>query len=339
MKDLTLALENFPLEAYLTDIGGDFVSDSEFLMECPCCHKPKLSVNLDRRQWRCFVCERYSPDVAGKKRATFGAGNVLSLVELLGGLSKYDAIQFVLDHSKSVHVGIHELELVQAQDSRRRRNDRPITEKFPKIDFPEDCAPILEALPYMQKRGITLQQARLYSLLHCHSGFYANRIIFPVWDGDHAVYWQARAMWEKDQHDPATGPYKKTLNPKRREGQAGAGDVLFNLQNAKQYPRVAICEGPIDVIHAGPSAVATFGKTISPQQIARLIQAKVKFVDLMWDSDATEEMHRAAATLRGLFDVRVITLPHGDPGDFSTEEIDSFREAVSVAPPSRLSMI
>jgi DNA primase len=99
----------------------------------------------------------------------------------------------------------------------------------------------------------------------------------------------------------------------------------MNLDQAKQFPRVVITEGPIDCVHAGPDAVATFGKQISAVQIAKLIKAGVKAVDLMWDSDAVKEIQQFGAVLSSIFDTRLVYLPHGDPGDYSRDWLTYFR--------------
>jgi len=116
---------------------------------------------------------------------------------------------------------------------------------------------------------------------------------------------------------------------------------------ARNFPRVAIVEGPVDCIHAGPSAVATFGKKISLFQMLKLRKAGVRAVDLMWDGpSATEpegawpEMVATAPKLAGLFDVRVVRLPRGDPGEYSRNELEALRRvAQPIGQVSRLGML
>ena len=99
----------------------------------------------------------------------------------------------------------------------------------------------------------------------------------------------------------------------------------MNLDQARHYPRVAVVEGPTDLVRTGPDAVCTFGKQISSAQIARLRRAGVRCLDLMWDADARAEMAAVAPLLFHLFDLRLVWLPSGDPGDYPREQLNWFR--------------
>jgi hypothetical protein len=176
-------------------------------------------------------------------------------------------------------------------------------------------------------------------------------LFFPVIEGGRPVYWQARAMWEEREHQRPER-YVKSLNPPKphcglhpkhdldcapcqqmASGVAGAGDVLMNLERACQYKSVVITEGPIDAIHVGTDAVCTFGKKISPVQIGKLLAAGVKAIELMWDGPspteklgAWPEMWITAKQLVGLFDIRLVFLPQGDPGDYTRDQLTWLRQ-------------
>lgn len=180
-----------------------------------------------------------------------------------------------------------------------------------------------------------MEDAREFGLGWCREGWLANRLIFPVWESGRCIYWQARAMWDEREHNPEWGKFRKTLNPARERGGQifyGSGDVVLNCEQAARFPRVAITEGPTSMIRVGPSAVATFGKQLQPAQIARLVAAGVRAVDFMWDGPSPKEpqgawaqMIQAAGQLAPFMDVRLVFLPHGDPGDFTREELETFR--------------
>ena len=195
---------------------------------------------------------------------------------------------------------------------------------------PENWEPIYSCLPYMNRRGITMADVKQFGLFWCPQGRYRNRIVFPVWEGNRLVYWQARALYEKE--DCSTGKFLKSLNPPRVEGSVVSTDVLMNLDTAALYPRVAIVEGPTDLVRTGPDAVCTFGKQMTSTQIGRLLRADVKAVDLMWDGPtdrepqgAHPEMLALASQLAPFFDVRLVFLPQGDPGDWPRETLTELR--------------
>jgi DNA primase len=160
-------------------------------------------------------------------------------------------------------------------------------------------------------------------------------MIFPVFENGTMVYFQARALYDKGD---TTEKFVKCLNPpKEAEGIVPPAQVVYNIEQAASYPTVAICEGPMDVLSAGPDAVATFGKKITEHHIAKLKAYGVEAVDFMWDGPgptepmgAWPEMLAAAPTLAQVFKVRVVFLPFGDPGERSKSELDAMRQS---APP------
>ena len=319
------------LEHYLQKFNPTVLKSNELALDCPVCGREgKLQVNTDRGVWHCWICEEYALDARGKRRPVKGAGGPEALVAMLEGCS--------LERAKMLlGAGLGEVFGGGYAPERPRPGD------FQAIPAPPGARPIPGTLPYCEQRGITPEDIKAFGLFFCDSGRYRNRLIFPAWENGRLLFWQARAMWT-----PAPGEsYQKSLNPPKIEGGAGPADVLFNLDVAKQFPRVAITEGPIDAVHTGPSAVCTWGKKISMAQVAKLRNAGVRAVDLIWDGPgptepegAWPEMMRAAPLLAGVFDLRLVFLPAGDPGNYSRHEIEQFRaHARPVAGLSRLAAI
>ena len=185
---------------------------------------------------------------------------------------------------------------------------------------PPNSRPIDLPLHYMTYRGISTEDAKRLGMFWCDKGKYANRLIFPVWEDDKLVYWQARAMWDSKEKG-----FLKALNPPKCPGTAVSSDVFMNLNSARFYPRVCITEGPIDCIHTGPDAVASFGKSLSAVQIAKLWRAGVRAIDLMWDADARESTLGIAPLLAQMFDLRIVWLPEKDPGSYTRDYLTYLR--------------
>jgi hypothetical protein len=327
--ELMSAIDAFDIEGYLTDKGFHALKTDEWVGDCPHCGKTdKCAVNTEKKTFHCWVCQQYEDqwdDHAGymRRRPASGAGGLLKLIEWLEGIDANEAIQMVLDAN-----GIHLEEALPELDLKAlaaaANSGRPAV-----IAAPEGARPILSPLPYMLKRGITMEDVRTFGLFWCAEGRYRNRLVFPVWEDGFLVYWQARAMYEQSE---SQGRFIKALNPARSPGAAVSSDVLMNLDTACSYHRVAIVEGPMDVVRAGPSAVCTFGKQIHPRQIRRLVEKGVRAVDLMWDGPtpsepdgAHPEMMQVAPTLAAHFDLRLVFLPQGDPGDWDRASLDAFR--------------
>lgn len=338
-ENLDLLLQRFDVERYLQGFAAEREGRNELLLGCPKCGLAKLSINTSTGFWRCFRCEKYLVDALGKKRAIAGAGRALGLVKWLEGLNTSQAIQRIAEfvsHALGSPTELPETSFLSGQKT---------PPAVCPTGLPDGTLAIAGSMPYLSKRQITLEDARLFGLGWCASGWLANRLVFPVWERGQCIYWQARAMWDEDEHvarpftrkDGTVGKdkFRKTLNPSQERGGIwyfGSGDVVLNLEQAAAYPRVCITEGPTSCIRAGPSAVATFGKQLQPQQIARLVDAGVRAVDFMWDGPtpkeprgAWESMIQAAGQLSAFMDVRLVFLPRGDPGDYSRAELDAYR--------------
>jgi len=237
---------------------------------------------------------------------------LLKLIQLVDGVDRSRAIDQVLSGAMFAY---RDISLIPP-DELRSDILASLSPALP-IRFPDGWQPITQPLPYMEQRQITMEDVRFFGLGWCNSGPYQGRLIFPVWDGPNLVYYQGRAMW--------ANPKLKALNPPAIPGAAVSSELLMNLDLAARYPRVAIVEGPTDLVRTGPDAVATFGKRITAAQIARLMRAGVQRIDLMWDSDAKAEMLEVSTILSALFDTRLVFLPHGDPGDWSRQDLCRFR--------------
>jgi hypothetical protein len=309
------AVQTFDLEGWLAGHGA-VGGGSEWVLPCPGCGKNNLCVNTRRRLWHCWSCEQYVVDVEGKRRPVRGAGGLVKLVQLLDRVDRAQAIAKI--EAGSIYSYRDMVRL--PEDDLHQQYMGAIRVADP-VDPPEGWQPITEVLPFMAQRQITLEDARLFGLGWCDRGRYRGRLIFPVWEDRRLLYFQGRAMWA-----PTPGQrYLKSLNPPTGDRHAVSSELLMNLDQAKFYPRVAIVEGPTDLVRTGPDAVATFGKRLTDAQIGRLIRAGVRAVDLMWDADAVPEMRAAARRLTGLFDLRVVVLPSGDPGDFPRDYLTRAR--------------
>lgn len=327
-------MNDFDVVSYLVDHGARQVKQDEWVVKCPTCGKEKLSVNPDKGAWHCWVCEQYKTAWDGSRVAVAGAGGLAGLIQLLDGCSKDAAVQILLQGSGYQHVPVDSVEF--EYEVKHTSTDNPT------IYPPDGWQLIYSILPYMLKRGITLGDVHDFAITWCDRGLYRGRLIFPVFEHQRLVYYQARAMWESDSPD-----FRKTLNPIKTDGIAGATDVIMNLDLAKKYRRVAMVEGPIDCVKTGVESVATFGKKISAKQVALLIRAGVHGIDLIWDGPtpkeplgAWPEMIRTGMLLSGLFDVRLVFLPADDPGAYNRAVIKQWRrEARSIDSMSQIAAI
>jgi hypothetical protein len=333
MDELTLALARFPLQDYLVQHGADR-DGKEWRLDCPRCRKPHLTVSTLKGQWRCFTCERYHAltDHRGRKIALDGAGGTFTLVQWLENCDPRTAAQLIIARSRRP-AG----ELVSCAPPVERGGQ---VQKIP-TGLPPNAVDLDGTVPYMDRRGITLADFKQFGMRYVprDGSWLQDRLLFPVWEAGRVLYWQARACWDAAEHRErwAGDRFRKSLNPaSERNGvrYLGSSDVLGNLEQASRYPRVAIVEGPTSGIRTGPDAVWTFGKQLSPAQVARLIHAGVRGVDFMWDGPSSSEPHGAwpqmvqsAASLAAAgLDVRMVFLPRGDPGEYPRDHLWWYRQ-------------
>mgnify|MGYP003144912515 FL=1 len=180
---------------------------------------------------------------------------------------------------------------------------------------------------YLDKRGITYDEAITYGMGFCTEGRWKDRLIVPIYlhgvlrgfvgrsviDPPEYLSKQGKKIWSR------INRYIKVLNPKG----FNSSRLLFNYDQITD--EIIITEGIFDALRCGPKAVALFGKHLSSFQENLIRKKKLKKLYVMLDSDAhddAEDMcHRFAAT--GL-EVYLVRLPHGDPGSFPRKQLNYY---------------
>ena len=253
----------------LCDVLGDaYAQRQEFLFNCPACNhrKRKLSVNIDKNVFKCWIC-----DYRGR--------NIRRLVRRFGTftqLQKWDSFSGRVDFDKFE-------ELFSAEK---------IIEDKPKVEIPEEfislCSSNIPATgrharSYLHKRGITNSDIVRWKIGYCFEGEYRNRVVVPSFDDDgDASYFIARSY---------NGDSYKYKNPRSSK------NIVFNELFIDWNEDLTIVEGVFDAMVAG-NAAPILGSTL--QKSARLIQ-KIVYNDtpvyLALDPDAREKENKIIETL------------------------------------------
>lgn len=306
--------DQFDFESYVLDLPHKKVGSGEYLLNCPRCKREKLAVNTEKKLWRCFICEASGEPASG------------GYIKLLKWLNDGDLPQHLMENYKidSIASVINDKGITLTSVI----VDRPSVKDLTPHGLPEGFEPILDH-PYIRERGFTPKEILPFGIGVVPNGdfFFANRIIFPVWEDGVCLFFQGRSY--------LPDASKKVLNPKSsRDGinYYKAHDVLFNYHNIVGRERVAIAEGCFSAIRVGEDCVATFGSTISDKQIVLLYEAGVKIIDFIWDGASPKEpdgahkkMLAACNRMSLFFDINLIFLPKGDPAEYTREELDRFR--------------
>lgn len=253
----------------LNEVLGYFKeSGQELLFKCPSCnhHKRKLSVNLDKNAFKCWIC-----DYRGR--------NLRRLVRRHGSyvqLSKWDKITNRFDLANFADLFMDQSDREEEIKVELPQEFRTLTSKNrPLISNP--------AFRYLRERGLSKDDILKWKIGYCYEGQYRNRIIIPSFndDGD-TNYFIARSY---------SGDSYKYKNPRASK------NIVFNELFVDWDQDLVIVEGVFDAIVAG-NAVPILGSTLRAD--SRLIQ-KIVYNDtpvyIALDPDAEAKERKIIQTL------------------------------------------
>jgi hypothetical protein len=247
-----------------TILGDSYSSNDEYLFACPYCrhHKKKLSINIEKNVYKCWICESNGRDLRRLVRR-FGDFNQLQEWDKLTNridLNEFDDL--FVEHSANPEI--------------------PKYLGIPKGFMSLSNEPSLTTLPainYLKRRGVEEGDILYWKMGYCLEGQYSNRIIIPSFDINGGLnYFVARSF----SSDP-----RKYLNPPCSK------DVIFNELYLEWDTDLVITEGVFDAIVAGPNAVPLLGSTLRPNSklFMKLVQNDTP-VFLALDPDAVKKEQR-----------------------------------------------
>ena len=221
-------------------LGNYKASGSELLFKCPSCnhHKYKLSVNLDKNAFKCWV-----GDYRGR--------NTRRLIRRFGSflqLQKWDEL-----------FGRHDIERFAELFMGGREEESPqkleLPPEFMSLTDSKQPATAKFAYQYLRSRGLSHDDIVRWKIGYCFSGEYRNRIIVPSFDIDGDVsYFIARSY---------NGDSYKYKNPRASK------NIVFNELFINWNDDLTIVEGVFDAIVAG-NATPILGSTLHTN--SRIIQ-------------------------------------------------------------------
>tara|TARA_A100001515_G_scaffold91197_2_gene72696 strand:- start:2377 stop:3312 length:936 start_codon:yes stop_codon:yes gene_type:complete len=270
-----------------------YTARGEHLFFCPYCkhHKPKLSVNVEKNVFKCWVCDTHGKNIFSVIKR-FGSPQQIaewSSVDGKTNISEFDNI-FVDKVSEETKQVIHLPEEFISLTNKR----------LPKTALP--------ATNYLINRGISEEDILKWKIGYCSSGDYENRIIIPSFNNDGDVnYYISRTYsnhWMRYKNPPVSR------------------DIIFNELCIDWRQDVVIVEGVFDAIKAD-NAIPILGSTI--REKSRLFQKIVKHSpDIYFALDADAEK-KAMSIMRKFsnYGIEVYKIPvpsDKDVGDMSKEE-------------------
>ena len=287
-------MEGEKLQLLKSILGKFYHSNDEHLFYCPKCkhHKRKLSINLDKSAFKCWVCDYHGRSI---RRLVRKYGDFRTL-------QKWDKLNGREDITKFDDLFLEENEVEQLQ-----RFDLP--KEFISLANEDLPLAILPALNYLKNRGITKKDILRWKIGCCMHGDYNNRVIIPSFDEEGYInYFVARTF---------NGAWKKYLNPPVSK------DIIFNELYLDLDQDLVIVEGIFDAIVAGPNAVPILGSTL--RENSKLFQQIVKNDTIVYiglDIDAEIKSKKIIRDLLnyGIEVYKINTFGYDDVGSMTKEE-------------------
>jgi DNA primase len=277
-----------------------FQVGSEHLYRCPYknCNsrkrqdKFKMSINVEKNYYKCWSCGRRGRGLHKLLRSIGQRGLAEEMAEILGEFSE------------------EAFELLFTDDVEEVREQLSLPEGYQFILSGNNYR-FQSAKQYLYDRGLTDDDFYRLKIGLCTHGEFANRIIFPSFDGDGNVnYFVGRYPF------PSRSPYKV---PRARKSE-----VIFNEYLIDWKKPVAIVEGVFDG-KGIENCIPILGSTLYDNHalFSKLLEHKPK-VYLGLDSDAqSKEMELAKRLLGWGLDVfEIPTEGIEDLGAISKEEAE-----------------
>jgi len=236
-------------------------SRNEHLFFCPFCkhHKPKLSVNIEKNVFKCWVC-----DTRGK--------NNYYLLKRFGTFSQQ---QKWLQTTNEVDIRDFELFVSGSETEQKVKQ---------KIDLPDGYKPLFAGsdylysqrpLNYLKKRKISQRQIFDLKIGYCTGGEYKDRIIIPSFDEDGDInYFIARSY---------VGDWMRYKNP------PVSRDIVFNDLNIDWDLPVILVEGAFDALKE-PNMIPILGSTLrEDSELFQKIINNTSEIFIVLDPDAKKK--------------------------------------------------
>lgn len=280
-------------------LGDNYKTNDEYLFYCPYCkhHKKKLSVNIDKNVYKCWVCDTNGRNLRRVVRR-FGTFAQLQEWDLLTNKVNITDFEHLFDTVKDVNF---------------ERTSLP--DEFNSLVSKNIPLTSLLARKYLKDRGITKEDILYWKIGYCVSGYYANRIIVPSFDQEGYVnYFIARTY---------NGSWKKYLNP------SVSKDIIFNELYVDWDDDLIITEGVFDAIIAGRNSVPLLGSTL--KESSKLFQAIVIHdtpVFIALDQDAQQKEQRIIKNFinYGVEVYKIDTSGYDDVGSMTKEVFKKRKE-------------
>jgi DNA primase len=286
-------------------LGHSKRTGHEILFKCPFCDHPKLklSINLDKNKWKCWICN--------------SSGKTISyLVKRLGSSSD---IQKWKQHDESIDISNYDdtIEYLFAPVSDTKSN---ITVTLPneyRNLYTTNTLLSRKVKNYLKNRGISDEIIFRYSIGYCNSGKYENRLVIPSFDKDGNINFFISRTY--------VSSFIKYINADAKKNR-----IIFNELFLDFNKPITIVEGVFDAIKAGDNSVPLLGSTLNDKSylFEKICANNTKVYISLDAKDAKQkEIDIISLLLKYGIDVDVIKInnKYKDIGEMPMGEFESLR--------------
>ena len=229
------------------------------LFHCPKCnhHKRKLSVNLDKNVFKCWICD-------------YRGNSLLPLIKDRDLRSQWRSLTNKVDISRFDDIFAFNQQVDDAPETQLLLPDY-----FSSLTSPDLSSIGQKAEKYLLDRGITKSQIFMHKMGFCYHGAYKNRIIIPSFNANGRLnYYIARSFSDN---------YMKYKNPPCSK------DVIFNDLMIDWTKPIVLVEGFFDSLKY-ENSVPILGSTLNTKSklFAKIVN-HCKSIYICLDKDAKKK--------------------------------------------------
>ncbi len=279
-------------------LGGYNRTGVEYLFKCPKCnhHKKKLSVNIDKNVFKCWICDYRGSNIYRLVRKYASYESRGKWRELSGNL---DLLEF-----QSV------IDSIFLQDEEEGEIVVDLPSEFVSLANRNNTIQAQVAKNYLFKRGIDERDILFWKIGFCSKGEYAGRIIVPSFNESGDCNYFIGRTYQDD--------WRKYMNPPTAKSK-----IIFNELYIDWSEDLTLTEGVFDAIIAGQNSVPILGSTLKQQsKLFKSIILNDTPVYVALDLDAQKKASYLVENLikYGAEVYKIDVIPYNDVGEMPKRE-------------------
>jgi len=287
-------------------LGRGYKSGSEYLFACPACdhHKKKLSINVEKDKFKCWICEYRGNSI---RRVVRKYGDFKQLKE-------WDKYEKSFTHDLQSFQEIMNEKLFGKKEEIEPEQLIPLPSEFKTLtskNLPITASP---AMRFLSERGITKTDILRWKIGYCGTGEYEGRVVIPSFAPTGGVNYFVGRRYDNNGRKYLSPPVSK--------------DIVFNELYIDWDSDLTIVEGVFDAIVAG-NAIPILGSTISEKsKVFKEIVKNDTPIYLALDADAEKKSLFLIKQLLeyGVELYKIEIEPFSDVGEMSRDEFNKRKE-------------